>query len=659
MPSLNETQERAVETTEGPLLIVAGAGAGKTRVITHRILNLIKKGVAPHSILAITFTNKAAKEMRERVGALISEDQTLNLPISSRERPFVSTFHALGVYIIRENAALLGLTRHFTIFDRGDSRRAVKEAMIAVSVDPKKFEPGTILNMISRAKGDGMGHAEYFERAKGYTEELVGQIWEKYDQILAKEKALDFDDLLLKTAQLLAKHKQIRDHYSSTWKYIHVDEYQDTNKVQYKIAFLLAESHRNICVVGDADQNIYSWRGATIENILNFEKDYPEASVVTLERNYRSTKTILAAANSVIEKNRMRKKKTLYTENENGEKISLLVSYTEADEARTIAEMARTLIGSGTPARDIAVLYRTNFQSRALEEAFIKKNIPYQLVGVRFFERKEVKDVLSYIHAALNRDSWSDIGRIINVPARGIGKATVAKVMSGREDLLPEGMRAKISNFWKLLDDIRRELSEKKPSEAVKFVIQESGIEKALRDGDSEDEERLLNIRELVTVAAQYDDLTPIPSPSASPTGNEIGITGIETFLENAALATDQDDLTKNEDAVKLMTVHASKGLEFDHVFIAGLEQDLFPFKHIDEDGIDETEEEEEERRLFYVALTRAKKQVHLSYTILRTVYGTQRVNVPSEFIEDIDASLIDQAPPEKPSGAKALFIDF
>jgi DNA helicase-2/ATP-dependent DNA helicase PcrA len=654
MNSLNDAQQRAVNTLEGPVLIIAGAGSGKTKVITHRILNLIQKGIAPHNILAITFTNKAAKEMRERVEALIANNAGINRPISTFERPFVSTFHALGVHIIRENAALLGLTRHFTIFDRADSRRAIKQAMEECSVDPKQFDPGTLLNMISRAKGDNVGRIEYADTAKSYMEELAAQVWEKYDAIVAKEKALDFDDLLWKATRLLATNELVRKRYQGIWKYIHVDEYQDTNKVQYKMTELLAQAHRNICVVGDADQNIYSWRGATIENILNFEKDYPNTTVIALEKNYRSTKTILAAANSVIEKNTLRKKKTLYTDNADGEKIALNASYTEVDEARNIADTARDLIEKGTPARNIAVLYRANFQSRAIEEAFIKKNIPYQLVGVRFFERKEVKDVLSYIRASLNRESWGDIGRIINVPTRGIGKATVAKIMSGRPDLLPPAMKAKIENFWKLLEDIRAEIMSKRPSEAVKFVIQESGMERVLLSGDAEDEERLLNIRELVTVAAQYDEYKE--TTTDEPTSQSAGI---EKFLENAALASDQDDLQKDQDAVKLMTVHASKGLEFDHVFIAGLEQDLFPFKHMDDAGISPAEAEEE-RRLFYVALTRARNKVHLSHTLIRTVYGAQRVNTSSEFIDDIEKELIEnQAPPEKPTGAKALFIDF
>jgi len=652
---MNDAQKRAVETTEGPVLIVAGAGSGKTRVITHRILNLIKKGVAPHNILAITFTNKAAKEMRERVVHLIAEDKSLNIPISFTERPFMSTFHALGVHIIKENAQLIGLTRHFTIYDRSDSRRAIKESMEKVGVDPKNFEPGLILNMISRAKGDAVNYLEYHDRAKDYLEETVSSVWEKYDAILAREKALDFDDLLLKTLNLLKK-PDIRKRYSSIWKYIHVDEYQDTNRVQYETTKLLAEEHHNLCVVGDADQNIYSWRGATIENILNFEKDYPEATVITLEKNYRSTKNILAAANNVIEKNSLRKKKTLYTDNASGEKIALLVSYTEKDEAQAIADITRGEIEKGTSPKEIAVLYRTNFQSRVLEDAFIKKQIPYQLVGVRFFERKEIKDVLSYIRAALNistetrelTGAWGDVARIINVPTRGIGKATIAKIMSQREDLLPPAMKIKISQFWKLLADISKEIKEKKPSESVKFVIQETGIERTLLQGDSEDEERLLNVRELVSVAAQYDNLPAGGSPEE----------GIEALLSNAALATDQDDLQKDENAVKLMTVHASKGLEFDQVFIAGMEQDLFPLRHMDSEEMT-LAEEEEERRLFYVAITRAKKKVYLSYAISRTVYGAQRVNLPSEFIQDIEKNLLEEHRPDKPTGVKAIFIDF
>ncbi|HEX7724237.1 MAG TPA: UvrD-helicase domain-containing protein [Candidatus Paceibacterota bacterium] len=646
LDGLNDAQKHAVLATNGPLLIVAGAGSGKTRVIAHRILNLVKTGTAPHQILAITFTNKAAREMRERVSALLAEDRELNRPISSTERPFVSTFHALGVHIIRENARLLGLTKHFTIYDRADSKRAIKEAMVGASIDPKKYDPGVFLNMISRAKGDGKNATMYRDTAHDLMEEMAADIWDRYDAILLKEKSLDFDDLLLKTSELLSR-PDVREHYARIWKYIHIDEYQDTNRVQYKIANYLSSTSRNICVVGDADQNIYSWRGATIENILNFEKDYPDATVITLEKNYRSTKTILAAANAVIEKNIHRKKKTLTTDNPVGEKITLASSYTEGDEARGIADETKRLLDSGVSATEIAVLYRTNFQSRVLEEAFIKKNIPYQLLGVKFFERKEVKDVLSYVRLALNRDSMADMARIINVPARGIGKVTFAKIAAGEESSLPEGMHKKMADFRALLDDIAAEIAEKKPSDAIRFIIQESGLERALLEGDLEDEDRLLNIRELVSVASQYDHL-PISE-------------AMDTFMTNAALATDQDELDdkkEQRDSVKLMTVHAAKGLEFDYVFIAGLEQNLFPFKHLDEDELNEAGAEEE-RRLFYVAITRARKKLRLSYALVRNMYGIERVNTQSEFIQDIHKNLIEEDVPKRSTGVKAIFIDF
>ncbi len=648
MNDLTGEQKRAVETTDGPVLIVAGAGSGKTRVITHRILNLIKNGMPPESILAITFTNKAAKEMRERVMKLISTERPSGAPPSTdwrSGRPFVCTFHALGVHIIRENAALLGLTRHFTIYDRSDSKRAIKEAMARLGIDPKVHDPGLLLNIISRAKGEAKDASSFWGSTKGPVEEMAARVWDGYSSILKADNALDFDDLLLKSAELL-RRPEVRARYNALWKRVHIDEYQDTNRIQYEIAAALAGPSQELCVVGDADQNIYSWRGATIENILRFEEDYPKAAVITLEKNYRSTKTILAAANAVIEKNTMRKKKTLFTDNHQGEKIALLASYTESDEARAVADAARSLISSGTPAREIAVLYRTNFQSRALEEAFIHKNIPYQLVGVRFFERKEVKDALSYIRAALNMPapSSSDLARIVNVPARGIGKVTIAKIAAGQEDQLPDTMRAKLANFRGMLSRIHSLIQERKPSEIVRYVIQESGLAQSFMEGKSEDEERLLNVRELVTVAANYDHL--------------MGQEGIEALLENAALASDQDELKEDSDAVRLMTIHASKGLEFDQVFVTGLEQDLFPLKHMDEGEMSRSEEEEE-RRLFYVALTRARLKVHLSHSLIRTIYGTKRVNTVSEFLEDIDRGLIEDDLPDKPTGAKAIFIDF
>ncbi len=652
--NLNSRQLEAVETTAGPLLILAGAGAGKTKTITHRILNLIKTGVEPQRILAITFTNKAAKEMRERVFKLIEEDKELNRPISYRERPFVSTFHALGVHIIKENSQLAGLPRHFTIYGRGDSKKAVKDAIEDLGLDPKQVEPGSVLNAISREKGDGKTQVAYVQgigtSPAEFYKKIIGDVWEKYEITLGKEKSVDFDDLLLKTMLLLKNYPEVRAKYQFIWQYIHIDEYQDTNKVQYEIARMLAEKTRNMCVVGDIDQMIYSWRGADIQNILNFEKDYPEAKVVLLEENYRSTQTILAAANNVIKKNVMRRDKTLFTKNGEGEKIELFISYTEKEEARVIADATRALISDGVSAREICVLYRANFQSRVLEEAFIHKNIPYQVLGVRFFERKEIKDTLSFIRASLNRESASDMSRIINVPPRGIGKATIIKVLAGQESTLGPALRMKVQQFLSLLDRVKQVATTEKPSDTVKYIMRETGMETAYRNGGPEELEKLENLRELATVAAQYDTLPPEEA--------------IESLLSNAALATDQDDLEKDHNAVKLMTVHASKGLEFDYVFIAGLEQDLFPHQRLGKDELTQSEAEEE-RRLFYVALTRARTKVFLSYAQLRTIFGAQKVNTPSEFIDDIGAEHIESKGDERdgvdeePRGIKAIFIDF
>ena len=444
------------DNKDGPLLIVAGAGAGKTRVITHRILHLIKQGIAPESILAITFTNKAAKEMRERVEKLLNPQLTtynlqqdtdtsssvvsrrLSVVGSSVGLPWLGTFHSLGVHIIRENSHRLGLSKHFTIFDRGDSISAIKQAVRETDLDPKAFEPGKLLGAISREKGKMVSFEEFKARSEGeYFPAIVSEIWEKYETVLKKEKALDFDDLLLKTALLLQNEAGIREHYQKIWRYIHIDEYQDTNHVQYMIARMLADEHKNIAVVGDGDQNIYQWRGASIKNILGFEKDYPNAKIVLLEENYRSTQTILAVANRIIEKNKLRVEKTLFTKNVEGAKVGLFTAYDEAQEASFVASRSKQLIALGVSPAEIAVLFRANFQSRALEEAFLREELPYQVLGVRFFERKEVKDVLSYIRAALNPDGFGDFRRIVNVPPRGIGKVTLLKIFAGKEAEIP------------------------------------------------------------------------------------------------------------------------------------------------------------------------------------------------------------------------------
>ncbi len=630
--------------TEGPVLILAGAGAGKTKTITYRILHLIKQGVVPANILAITFTNKAAKEMRERVFKLISEDKALNLPISFNERPFVSTFHSLGVHIIKENAQKLGLTRHFTIFDRSDSRRAVKDALVELGLDPKQYEPGTLLSIISREKGNSVNLSSFFETVGNeYMREIIYKVWQKYETALKKEKALDFDDLLLKAAELLENDPAIRAHYQNVWKYVHIDEYQDTNKVQYKIAKLIAGEKKNICVVGDVDQNIYSWRGADIKNILSFEKDYPGAQMVVLEENYRSTQTILEVANHIIKKNKNRFEKNLFTRQGPGEQISLYQAFDENDEARFIADKSKELIDKGVDPREIAVLYRANFQSRALEEAMISKDIAYQVLGVKFFERKEVKDVLSYIRAALNRESLSDISRVINVPARGIGKVTIAKIFSGFLDKLSDAHLEKWKGFNAILDDIQAKVETEKASDLVKFAIKRTGIEQMFVDsGLDEDLERLENVKELATLATKYDFMFP---------GE-----GTAKLLEDAALATDQDEMEENAPAVRLMTIHASKGLEFEYVFITGLEQDLFPHRGMESSKKDKRDDEEE-RRLFYVALTRAKKKLFFSHASVRTIFGSRQATVPSEFIFDVPEKYLDEEKRER-IGGKVIYFD-
>ena len=637
---LNERQKEAVLKTEGPLLIIAGAGAGKTKTITHRILHLIKSGVAPSQILAITFTNKAAKETRDRIMKLIREDKELNLPISMSEAPFMSTFHSLGVHILRAECARLHLPRHFAIYDRSDSRQAVKRAIEAVGLDPKQFEPGKILGAISRQKGDYMTLDNFREETgNDYFPSIVARIWARYEEILREEKALDFDDLLLKTTTLLSNHADVLARYHTIWRYIHVDEYQDTNRVQYMITKLLAGREKNLCVVGDADQTIYSWRGADIKNILTFERDYPEATVVLLEENYRSTQTILQAANTIIQKNKARKEKNLFTKNIFGDKIGLFAGYDELEEAYFIAERAREIIQAGNAPNEIAVLYRANFQSRVLEEAFLAMNIPYQVLGVRFFERKEVKDVLSLIRAALNPAGSADVARVVNVPPRGIGKVTLLKILADRRDTLPLGMKKKVDEFFSLLERIKILAEKEIPSALIKKAVTESGLEAHLMNGTDEDKERLENIRELVTLATKYDYL-------------QAG-EGILKLLEDAALATDQDSLIKDEKAVKLMTVHASKGLEFDTVFISGLEDGLFPHKRQYEEGDIDMEEE---RRLFYVALTRARKKVILSFAGMRTIFGSKQANIPSEFVTDIEEELLE-AEEKKSFARKTIYF--
>ena len=638
---LNSAQKEAASHVNGPLLIVAGAGAGKTKTITHRIVNLIKQGIAPEKILAVTFTNKAAKEMREKI---IKE---IERTVKGQDKvPFVSTFHSLGVHIIKENAAAIGVTKHFTILDESDSISLVKESIKEIGLDPKQYEPKKIKNIISREKGKFTHLSDYSETASDYLGKVVAQVWALYEGKKKKENSLDFDDLLLKAAKLLKDNEAIRKIYQEKWEYIHIDEYQDTNEVQYLMSKLLSENNKNICVVGDADQNIYSWRGANLKNILNFEKDYPNTKIIMLEQNYRSTQNILEAANEIIKKNKYRPDKNLFTKNEAGEKIGLYESLDENDEAEFVATKILEIWDKSADLSQIAVLYRANFQSRVLEEAMLRYNIPYQVLGVKFFERKEIKDTLAYLRAALNPQSLSDIKRIINFPTRGIGKTTIAKIFAGEQDSLPIKMQLKINNFYQILEELKEKIENSKASEVIKFAVKKTGIETELLSGGTEEDlERLENIKELATLALKYDNL-------------EEGA-GIEKLLEDASLASDQDSMMNNTDkkeekvGVKLMTVHASKGLEFKYVFVVGLEDGLFPNRR---DGdVKSGEDSEEERRLFYVALTRAKEKLFLTYANFRTIFGSRQINAPSEFISDIPKDILEKEGEEQ--GIKTIYI--
>lgn len=620
--SLNERQKKAVLHTEGPLLIVAGAGAGKTKTVTHRIIHLIQKGVSPENILAVTFTNKAAKEMSTRVSEMI--------PHGLFSKPMIATFHSLSVKILRDNAERIGLNRHFVILDDADTNSIFREVLKDLNIDPKQSPVRMFKSVISNQKNNYTSLEEFGKNAASYGAQVIARVWQKYEEKKTKEKGLDFDDLILKTVRLFEENKDVLEKYQELWKYIHVDEYQDTNTVQYLLTKLLAKKYKNICVVGDSDQNIYSWRGADITNILNFEEDYPGAEVVLLEQNYRSTKNIIEVANNIIKKNKQRKDKNLFTENEDGELISVFEAYNDKYEAEFVADKITEMLDKGIDPNNIAVLYRANFQSRLFEEYMLKYSIPYQVLGVRFFDRKEIKDVLSYIRASLNPDSLSDVKRIINEPKRGLGKTTLDKFFSGQESSLPIKTKLKIKSFYESLEKIKNYIETHKPSESVAFAIKESGIQDSLlNSGLEEDLERLENVKELVTFATKYDELKETE--------------GIELLLEEAALASDQDSLSetvkkKPKNGVKLMTVHASKGLEFDHVFIVGLEDDLFPHG---KKSMNRDYNEEEERRLFYVAVTRSKKKLFLSYATIRMVFGNTEVRFPSEFLEDIPEEFV------------------
>ena len=622
MIKLNSKQAEAAAYINGPLLILAGAGAGKTKTITERAINIVKSGVAPHNILCITFTNKAAAEMRERIMHRLAEEG-----MNDGMPPTIKTFHALGVHILREQYSYTHLNKSFTILDSADSKKVIKEIIDRLDLDPKHYDAGKIKNIISSEKNKGKSIESYKEGVSSFTMEIIANVWREYTLELRRQQAIDFDDILTYTRDLLRDNMQVRSMYQSRYKYIQVDEYQDTNNIQYEITRLLVKAGDNICAVGDTDQNIYSWRGANLRNILNFEKDYRGAHTVLLEENYRSTANILALANRSIAKNKARKEKNLYTKSEGGEKIEVLPAWDEYSEADCIALNIRRLIDNAVVPSDIAILYRANFQSRILEEMLIKYNIQYQLLGTKFYERKEVKDMMAYMRAAINRNSLVDIRRVLEFPKRGIGPATMIKVLANEP--LSLVIEKKIAPTYILLDKIISMLDNETLSATMLYVLGESGIEKDLRAGGDDEMERLANIYELISITNRYDAMA----------GDE----ALEMFLTDSGLHSDQDELddkTKIE-GVRMMTVHASKGLEFDYVFITGLEEDLFP--HADLGGRNKSEEEkEEERRLFYVAVTRAKKKLYLSYAESRTIFGKKGINIPSNFLSEAHSDIAD-----------------
>ncbi len=622
LDDLNPAQREAVLSTTGPISVLAGAGSGKTRVLTTRIYHLVRSGVPAEKILAVTFTNKAAREMRERVRQALGEGTV----------PFVATFHGLGRELLERYGRVIGVPRFFSVYDRDDSERVITAALKALDVETKELSPRSVLSRISRAKGEGQTASSFYEKQArtSFSSRIVAEAWRRYEAELAKEKALDFDDLIVLPVRLLEEHPEVLREASGRWEYLHIDEYQDTNALQARLVNLLGKSHGNVFVVGDIDQTIYTWRGATIENLLEFEATYPSAKTIVLEENYRSTTTIVRAANAVIEKNVRRKEKHSHSSRAGGAPIVVHASLTAEHEARWVARTARSLIEGGAPPEEIAILFRTNFQSRALEEGLLRLGVPYKLLGTHFFARKEVKDTLAWVRLALDPSREADRARAVTAPARGIGKVTLGKLVAGKRDELRPGERAKVEAFDEIVRELHAESEGARPSEFVRLVIEKSGMRKALVDeGSAEDRERFENVEELASVAARHDGV--------------VGREGIANFLADAALASDQDELDHphgrgEKRGVTLMTVHAAKGLEFGTVFVTGMEEGLFPHEGMREEDRDE----EEERRLFYVALTRAKDRLFLTLARVRKIYGTDYLSEPSSFLADIDRSLIE-----------------
>jgi len=636
--TLNEKQQEAVFHTEGPLLILAGAGSGKTRVLTHRIAYLIEeKGVNPWNILAITFTNKAAGEMRERVDNLVG---------MGSESIWVSTFHSTCVRILRRHIDLLGYDNSFTIYDADDQKTMMREVCKYLQIDTKVFRERTLMSAISSAKDELITPAEFRLGAQGdYGKLKVADVYEEYEKRMRGNNALDFDDLLLKTVQLFQTHNQVLDYYQERFRYIMVDEYQDTNTVQFKLISILAAKYQNLCVVGDDDQSIYKFRGANIKNILNFEQEFHNAAVIKLEQNYRSTSTILAAANAVIRNNYGRKDKTLWTDNDEGEKIAFKQFDSGYDEAEYIVGDIKEAVDFGKRTyNEFAILYRTNAQSRLFEEKLVSANIPYKIVGgVNFYARREIKDLLAYLKTIDNGQDDLAVKRIINVPKRGIGLTSVSRVeeySQARElgfydalrgvDLIPNIGRggAKMESFVALIEHFRMETERLTPSQLMEDIIKQTGyIESLQAEGEIEAEARIENIDELMSKLITYEESCVEEPPTLS------------GFLEEVALVADIDSLDETSDYVVLMTLHSAKGLEFPHVYLAGLEDGIFPsYMTITSDGSDEIEEE---RRLCYVGITRAREELTMTSARRRMVRGETQYNKMSRFLKEVPLNLM------------------
>ncbi|HGK7330905.1 TPA: DNA helicase PcrA [Streptococcus suis] len=653
---MNDRQAEAVQTTEGPLLIMAGAGSGKTRVLTHRIAYLIdEKMVNPWNILAITFTNKAAREMKERAYALNPATQDC----------LIATFHSMCVRILRRDADHIGYNRNFTIVDPGEQRTLMKRILKALNLDPKKWSERTILATISNAKNDLIDDVAYEVQAGDLYTQIVAKCYKAYQKELRQSEAVDFDDLIMLTLRLFDQNPDVLTYYQQKFQYIHVDEYQDTNHAQYQLVKLLASRFKNICVVGDADQSIYGWRGADMQNILDFEKDYPESKVVLLEENYRSTKTVLQAANEVIENNRNRRPKKLWTQNAQGDLITYYRACDEGDEAIYVASQIDQHHREGKPYKDFAVLYRTNAQSRTIEEALLKANIPYTMVGgTKFYSRKEIRDVISYLNIIANPADNISYERIVNEPKRGVGPGTVDKIrdfatthamslLEASQDIMLSGVKGKaaqaVFDLATLLYNLRNRLDEMTVTELAEAVLDKTGYLNALAvQGTIEANARIENIQEFLSVTKNFDE--------KEVEEEETGLDRLSRFLLDLALIADTDDGDKETSEVTLMTLHAAKGLEFPVVFLIGMEENVFPLSR----AAEEEAELEEERRLAYVGITRAEHILYLTNANYRLLFGRSNYNQPSRFIREISSDLLDYQGLARPANTsfKASYVN-